>query len=85
MDELQVNGELFDANCESGYRIYVNQGGTSSGKTYCIMQLLIIRAMETPGTIITVAGEDLPNLKVGALRDTQTIISGSDVLRGWCG
>lgn len=85
MDEMQVNGELYDANNDSNpkYRIFVNQGGTSSGKTYCIMQLLLIKSMEQPRQVITVVGEDLPNLKVGALRDTQTIISGSEHLRRW--
>lgn len=81
MDELQVNGELFDANCDDNYRIFVNQGGTSSGKTYCIMQLLIIIAMETPRQVITVVGEDLPNLKVGALRDTQSIMESCEELK----
>lgn len=85
MDEMQVNGELYDANNDPSpkYRIFVNQGGTSSGKTYCIMQLLIVKSMEQPRQVITVVGEDLPNLKVGALRDTQTIISGSEELRRW--
>lgn len=69
---FKANGKLFRANTADG-RIFVNQGGTSSGKTYCIMQILFYYAMSDANTIITVVGQDLPNLKVGALRDAKTI------------
>ncbi len=80
MDLFEVNSELYDANSDKDARVYVNQGGTSSGKTYCIMQRLIEIAMTEPHSIITVVGQDLPNLKVGAMRDTQTIIERSETL-----
>ena len=83
MEIFEVNDELYQANDDPNYRVFVNQGGTSSGKTYCLMQLLIGKSIEKPGSIITVCGQDLPNLKVGALRDTQTIIQRSDVLQRW--
>lgn len=75
---FKVIGELFRANIEDGYRTFVNQGGTSSGKTFTIMQVLFYYAMTQPNVVITVCGQDLPNLKVGALRDAKTIISGSE-------
>ena len=80
MELFEVNSELYEANCDEAARVYVNQGGTSSGKTYCIMQRLIEIAATEPHSIITVVGQDLPNLKVGAMRDTQTIIDRSEVL-----
>lgn len=73
--------ELFNANTDTSYRTFVNQGGTSSGKTYTLMQVLIFHALNNNGCIITVAGQDLPNLKVGAMRDAKTIVNGSDWLR----
>lgn len=73
--------ELFKANTEDGWRIYVNQGGTSSGKTYTIMQVLFYYAMSEPNMIITVCGQDLPNLKKGAIRDAKSIINGSEWLQ----
>lgn len=69
--------ELFVENVEGTWRIYVNQGGTSSGKTYTIMQVLFYYAIHEPGVVITVCGQDLPNLKKGALRDAKTIINQS--------
>lgn len=70
--------ELFTANTEHGYRTYVNQGGTSSGKTYTLMQVLFYYAITDNGCIITVVGQDLPNLKTGAFRDAKNIIQGSE-------
>ena len=76
MIPFKVIGELFRANIDQEARTYINQGGTSSGKTFTIMQVLIYWAMKEPGSIITVVGQDLPNLKVGALRDAKSIING---------
>ena len=83
MSLFKVNKRLYNENCDQQARIFVNQGGTSSGKTYCIMQRLISIAVNEPATIITVAGQDLPNLKVGAMRDTETIFSDSEWLQGF--
>jgi phage terminase large subunit len=53
----------------------VNQGGTSSGKTYSILQVLFTIAIENPKFVITIVGQDIPNLKRGAIRDAQNIVS----------
>jgi phage terminase large subunit len=53
----------------------VNQGGTSSGKTYSILQVLFTVAIENPKFVITIVGQDIPNLKRGAIRDAQNIVS----------
>ena len=76
---MKVIGKLFRAN-RGDMRVYVNQGGTSSGKTYTIMQLLITMAMQEDGIVATVVGQDLPNLKVGAMRDARNIRNGCDVI-----
>lgn len=80
---FKVIGALFRANTDKAARVYINQGGTSSGKTYTIMQVLIYVAILEAGSITTVVGQDLPNLKVGAMRDTKTILAGSDWLAGY--
>lgn len=74
---------LFDANMNCKKRVRINQGGTSSGKTYAIMQVLFLRAMQTCGLVITVVGQDIPNLKKGAYRDAKTIRNGSPTLQQW--
>ena len=74
---------LYVANRDSRKRTKVNQGGTSSGKTYSIMQLLFVRAMEKYGQVITVVGQDIPNLKKGSYRDAKNIRNASPVLQMW--
>jgi len=50
-------------------RIKIVQGGTSAGKTYGIIPILIDRAAKTPNTEISVVAESIPHLRRGALRD----------------
>jgi phage terminase large subunit len=64
---------LFKRNYASTAHIVINQGGTSSGKTYAIEQVLFCLACEKDKQVITVVGQDIPNLKAGALRDALTI------------
>ena len=79
-NELYEVTELYDANLNTTERTVVNQGGTSSGKTYAIMQVFFFLGMQEPNQIFTVVGQDVPNLKKGAYRDATTIRNGSDVL-----
>jgi phage terminase large subunit len=71
---------LFEANYQATEPIIVNQGGTSSGKTVCILQVLAIRAIQEPDSIITVVGQDIPNLKRGALRDFQLYVLNDPII-----
>lgn len=83
MITFRTIAELFKANTQEGFRVYVNQGGTSSGKTMTILDVLFYYAINEGGCVITIVGQDLPNLKVGSLRDARNIIGGSDWLSKW--
>lgn len=72
---------LFKLNYETNAHVVVNQGGTSSGKTYAIEQVLFTLACEQPKQVITVVGQDIPNLKAGAMRDAQNIVGQSTGLQ----
>ena len=74
---------LYTANATARERVIVNQGGTSSGKTYSIMQLLFVLGMSEPRQVITVVGQDVPNLKKGAYREAKTILASSPLLQQW--
>lgn len=80
MTELYKVTELYDANLSAKERTVVNQGGTSSGKTYAIMQVLSFLAITDPRSVTTVVGQDVPNLKKGAYRDAIAIREGSATL-----
>jgi len=72
---------VFRQNYQATSYVVVNQGGTSSGKTYAITQVLFCLACTQPGQTITVVGQDVPNLKAGALRDAMNIYHGSAALQ----
>jgi phage terminase large subunit len=50
-------------------RIKIIQGGTSAGKTYGILPILITKAATFPRTEISVVAETIPHLRRGALKD----------------
>jgi len=58
-------------NCPS--HILVHEGGSQSSKTYSVLQALFTIASTEQNRVITVVGQDLPNLKKGAIRDASNI------------
>lgn len=72
---------VFAANYNSSKSICVNQGGTSSGKTYSILQVIFAILSQSEDKICTVVGQDIPNLKSGALRDALDIYNKSEMLK----
>lgn len=75
---------VFDKNIEAfyeGYRRIINQGGTSSSKTFSILQLLLHIAIKYPDTSISVVSETMPHLKRGAIKDFETILKADGLYR----
>jgi phage terminase large subunit len=75
--------DVFLSNRNADTDIIINQGGTSSGKTYSILQNLFLHAIENDRCIITVAGQDIPNLKVGPIRDAHNIVDNTEGLNNY--
>ena len=55
-------------------QIICNEGGSRSGKTYSIIQLLCGIANSEPGKRISIVSHSLPHIKRGAYRDFKTIM-----------
>lgn len=55
-------------------RIKGVQGGTSAGKTFGILPVLINKCASTPGLEVSVVAESIPHLKRGALKDFKKIM-----------
>jgi len=72
---------LFIANYQTEAHTVINQGGSNSGKTYAIMQVLFCFAREQQKQVITVVGQDIPNLKAGALRDALRIYGDTKLIK----
>ena len=77
----QTASILFKQNYNTTAHVIINQGGTSSGKTYAIEQVLFCLACQNQKQVITVVGQDIPNLKSGALRDALNIYDSSGQLK----
>ena len=59
-------------------------GGTRSGKTFSIIQLLYLQCLgeerrNAPPTINSIVSESMPHLKRGAIRDFKTILQGEGI------
>ena len=62
--------DVYNWTLTSKGRLCVNQGGTSSSKTWSILQVLLTYLIHNPKPIlISVVAETLPHLKRGAMRD----------------
>lgn len=55
-------------------RIKIVPGGTSAGKTYGIIPILIDKAIKRPGLEISIVSESIPHLRRGALKDFEKIM-----------
>ena len=66
---------IYDA-CAQKPRYISNRGGTRSGKTYSILQLLylLIPKADKLGDVTSVVSETMPHLKRGAMRDFEDIV-----------
>lgn len=74
---------IYQANYEATKHKVVNQGGTSSGKTYSILQVLFTLLSQQANMVCTVVGQDIPNLKKGAIRDADAIVKSSPELQAF--
>jgi len=73
--EFKLEGsELVLINLESQDRIVANQGGTSSGKTWSVLQTIILKALREK-LHISVCSVSLPHLKKGALLDFTNLLT----------
>lgn len=74
---LEKTRALFD---DDDYRIIVEQGGTSAGKTVSILWILLNYALTHPNKIVSIVSDTLPNLRKGAMRDFLNICRETNVL-----
>lgn len=75
MDTTKVYSDLLAAYIDPNTRVIALKGGTRSGKTWAIMQLLdfIGRKSKSP-RLISVVSETMPHLKRGAIRDFKNML-----------
>ena len=78
---LTINTTItFENVMESQYRISQHIGGTRSGKTYAILQYLVVQALESKQTI-TIVRKTIPSLKRTVMKDFKDILSDMGIWR----
>ncbi len=73
---LEINTTItFENLLESKQRVTHHIGGTRSGKTYAIIQFLIVEALQNPQTV-TIVRKTIPSLKKTVMKDFKDILIG---------
>jgi phage terminase large subunit len=68
--KLQLKGNrILDEMLASNHRFILNVGGSRSGKTYAILQYIMVYCFKNKGKIITIARKTFPSLRLGAYRE----------------
>tara|TARA_R100001443_G_scaffold3945_1_gene11907 strand:- start:25684 stop:26844 length:1161 start_codon:yes stop_codon:yes gene_type:complete len=67
---LNLKGtRILNENLNAKTKIVVNQGGTRSGKTIALLQLIIIQALQSNNKVFTIVRKSFPSLRQSVLRD----------------
>ncbi len=67
---LQIQGNrLLNEMLSSDKRFILNVGGSRSGKTFAILQYILIYGLKNTGKTITIARKTFPSLRLGAYRE----------------
>lgn len=66
---------VFQRNYNADTKIVVNQGGTRSGKTIALLQLILIKALNGENKLITIVRKSFPSLRISVLRDFITLLN----------
>lgn len=74
-------GPLYFANLTAKEDVVINQGGTWSGKTHSIMQVMFTIAIMNPAYVITVISNTVTKLKEDAIRISKSIVSDNPILK----
>ena len=76
---LEINTTItFENLLDSKTRVTQHIGGTRSGKTYAILQFLIVQAIENKETI-TIVRKTIPSLKRTVIKDFKDILQGLNI------
>jgi phage terminase large subunit len=79
--ELKIQAtNVFQKNWDASTRFVINIGGSRSTKTYSILQLLIVKALESKDPlVISIVRKSLPSLRISVMRDFFDILKSLDL------
>ena len=79
--ELKIQAtNVFQRNWDADTRFIINVGGSRSTKTYSILQLLIVKALESSEPlVISIVRKSFPSMRITVLRDFFDILKHLDL------
>ena len=78
--KLKISGSYnLDRLLKGTKRIHSLVGGSRSGKTYAVLQFIIIYCMQNTGKTITIARKTFPALRAGAMREFLQLLKDLDL------
>ena len=79
---LKIKGNrLLNEMLKSDKRFISHVGGSRSGKTYSILQYLLIYALKNTGKTITIARKTFPSLRLGAMREFFQVLKDNELYK----
>lgn len=79
METTKVFSDLLRAYCDPKVRVIVLKGGTRSGKTWAVLQLMrYIAARSKHPRLASVVSESMPHLKRGCIRDFKNMLEADE-------
>ena len=80
MSELQINTTITFQNAwDSKTKIQLHQGSARSGKSFALLQFLIVKALQNDGLLISIVRKTFPALRTSAIRDFKDILKGLEL------
>lgn len=80
MSELQINTTITFQNAwDSKKKIQLHQGSARSGKSFALLQFLIVKALQNDGLLISIVRKTFPALRTSAIRDFKSILKGLEL------
>lgn len=80
--KLEIRGNrVLDEMLASDKRFILNVGGSRSGKTWAILQYILIYCLKNKDKVVTIARKTFPALRLGAYREFITILKSLDVYK----
>ena len=82
MSRLQIKGNrLLNEMLQTDKRFILNVGGSRSGKTYSILQYLLVYCLKNSDKTITIARKTFPSLRLGAMREFLQMLKDYDIYK----
>jgi len=81
--KLEIEGNrILDEMLASNHRYILNVGGSRSGKTYAILQYILIYCLKNKDKVITIARKTFPSLRLGAYREFVDMLKTYGIYKG---